>query len=134
MGVAKLRSSVYGAALQVTFPVGGACSLRMRKCVDFHVCNVKGRRTKQNEVGLISLDPSRNLAFVVVHLGSAARNPPFSSSLFSKVPRDVLYDCVRSVLQGAVDKKRKFRETVDLQIALKNYDPQKDKRFSGTVK
>merc|ERR1712133_169387 len=25
-------------------------------------------------------------------------------------------------------------ETVDLQIGLKNYDPQKDKRFSGTVK
>merc|ERR1712203_624993 len=32
------------------------------------------------------------------------------------------------------DKPRKFRETVDLQIGLKNYDPQKDKRFSGTVK
>merc|ERR1711983_472178 len=31
-------------------------------------------------------------------------------------------------------KKRKFRETIDLQIGLKNYDPQKDKRFSGTVK
>merc|ERR1712112_790190 len=35
---------------------------------------------------------------------------------------------------GAKDKPRKFRETVDLQIGLKNYDPQKDKRFSGTVK
>jgi ribosomal protein L1 len=32
------------------------------------------------------------------------------------------------------DKQRKFLETVDLQIGLKNYDPQKDKRFSGTVK
>merc|ERR1711939_736892 len=32
------------------------------------------------------------------------------------------------------DKKRKFTETVDLQVGLKNYDPQKDKRFSGTVK
>merc|ERR1712088_943026 len=31
-------------------------------------------------------------------------------------------------------KKRNFMETVDLQIGLKNYDPQKDKRFSGTVK
>jgi large subunit ribosomal protein L10Ae len=27
-----------------------------------------------------------------------------------------------------------IQETVDLQIGLKNYDPQKDKRFSGTVK
>merc|ERR1712202_112972 len=26
------------------------------------------------------------------------------------------------------------KETVELQIGLKNYDPQKDKRFSGTVK
>jgi ribosomal protein L1 len=32
------------------------------------------------------------------------------------------------------EKQRKFLETVDLQIGLKNYDPQKDKRFSGTVK
>ena len=32
------------------------------------------------------------------------------------------------------DKPRKFLETVDLQVGLKNYDPQKDKRFSGTVK
>merc|ERR1712216_306331 len=31
-------------------------------------------------------------------------------------------------------KKRKFVETIDLQIALKNYDPQRDKRFSGTFK
>jgi large subunit ribosomal protein L10Ae len=27
-----------------------------------------------------------------------------------------------------------FLETVELQIGLKNYDPQRDKRFSGTVK
>merc|ERR1712190_524833 len=52
----------------------------------------------------------------------------------SKVTRDNLYECVNSVLQGSQDKKRKFRETVELQIGLKNYDPQKDKRFSGTVK
>jgi large subunit ribosomal protein L10Ae len=31
-------------------------------------------------------------------------------------------------------KKRKFTETIDMQIALKNYDPQRDKRFSGTFK
>lgn len=29
---------------------------------------------------------------------------------------------------------RRFLETVELQIGLKNYDPQKDKRFSGTVR
>jgi large subunit ribosomal protein L10Ae len=38
------------------------------------------------------------------------------------------------VLEGAKEKPRKFTETVELQIGLKNYDPQKDKRFSGSVK
>lgn len=28
----------------------------------------------------------------------------------------------------------RFVESVELQISLKNYDPQKDKRFSGTVR
>jgi large subunit ribosomal protein L10Ae len=32
------------------------------------------------------------------------------------------------------EKPRKFVETVELQIGLKNYDPQRDKRFSGTVR
>jgi large subunit ribosomal protein L10Ae len=32
------------------------------------------------------------------------------------------------------EKKRNFIETIELQIGLKNYDPQRDKRFSGTVK
>ncbi|KAL2333420.1 hypothetical protein Fmac_014633 [Flemingia macrophylla] len=32
------------------------------------------------------------------------------------------------------ENNRKFVETIELQIGLKNYDPQKDKRFSGSVK
>ena len=31
-------------------------------------------------------------------------------------------------------KERKFKETIDLQIGLKDYDINKDKRFSGVVK
>ena len=31
-------------------------------------------------------------------------------------------------------KPRKFRETIELQIGLKDYDPQKDKRFVGSVR
>ena len=54
--------------------------------------------------------------------------------LFSKLHRDTLFMCCNAVLQGAKDKKRKFVETVELQIRLKDYDPQKDKRFSRTVK
>ncbi|KAI9670580.1 MAG: 60S ribosomal protein L10a [Alyxoria varia] len=46
---------------------------------------------------------------------------------------------VRSNVQQLLDysnneKKRNFLETVELQIGLKNYDPQRDKRFSGTVR
>ena len=52
----------------------------------------------------------------------------------SKISRDTLNECVTEVLKASTEKKRKFRETVELQIALKNYDPQKDKRFSGTVR
>jgi len=53
----------------------------------------------------------------------------------SKIPRDTLQEAIAAVLKYSnEEKKRKFTETVELQIALKNYDPQKDKRFSGTVK
>ncbi|PIG83511.1 hypothetical protein AARAC_002490 [Aspergillus arachidicola] len=46
---------------------------------------------------------------------------------------------VRQNIQQLLDysqneKKRNFLETVELQIGLKNYDPQRDKRFSGTIK
>merc|ERR1711874_813030 len=48
--------------------------------------------------------------------------------------RDTLYEQVAEMVQASKDKNRKFTESVELQIMLKNYDPQKDKRFSGTVK
>ena len=38
------------------------------------------------------------------------------------------------VLEGSKEKKRKFIETVELQIGLKDYDTQRDKRFAGTIK
>ncbi|KAL8933678.1 MAG: hypothetical protein Q9211_005648 [Gyalolechia sp. 1 TL-2023] len=46
---------------------------------------------------------------------------------------------VRTNVQQLLDystneKKRNFLETVELQVGLKNYDPQRDKRFSGTVR
>merc|ERR1711925_15241 len=42
---------------------------------------------------------------------------------------------VQQLLEYSLEtKKRNFLETVELQIGLKNYDPQRDKRFSGTVK
>jgi large subunit ribosomal protein L10Ae len=42
--------------------------------------------------------------------------------------------CITQVLEGSQEKKRGFLETIELQIGLKNYDPQKDKRFAGNIK
>eukprot|EP00494_Astrolonche_serrata_P023911 UN24169 len=52
----------------------------------------------------------------------------------SKLQSDAVKDAITQIVGEAREKKRKFTETVELQIGLKNYDPQKDKRFSGSVK
>jgi large subunit ribosomal protein L10Ae len=52
----------------------------------------------------------------------------------SKINSEALKDNIASIIKGAADKKRKFVETIELQIVLKNYDTQKDKRFAGTIK
>ncbi|KAK7107529.1 large ribosomal subunit protein uL1-like [Littorina saxatilis] len=52
----------------------------------------------------------------------------------SKLNRDLVRESIELVLAKSGEKKRKFTESVELQISLKNYDPQKDKRFAGTVK
>ncbi|XP_059428396.1 large ribosomal subunit protein uL1 [Corylus avellana] len=52
----------------------------------------------------------------------------------SKLQSETLREVISQVLNAAKEKNRKFTETVELQIGLKNYDPQKDKRFSGSVK
>jgi large subunit ribosomal protein L10Ae len=52
----------------------------------------------------------------------------------SKLNTDVLRDGILQVKTAATEKPRKFTETIELQIGLKNYDTQKDKRFSGTLK
>lgn len=52
----------------------------------------------------------------------------------SKLSVETLKEAIAAVLKGSEDKTRNFQETVELQIGLKNYDTQKDKRFSGTVK
>ncbi|OMO68369.1 Ribosomal protein L1 [Corchorus olitorius] len=52
----------------------------------------------------------------------------------SKVQGDTLREAISTVMGDAKEKQRKFVETIELQIGLKNYDPQKDKRFSGSVR
>jgi len=53
----------------------------------------------------------------------------------SKISSDTLREAVEGVFKFSTEtKKRKFVETVELQIALKNYDPNKDKRFAGSIR
>ncbi|CAJ1908258.1 unnamed protein product [Cylindrotheca closterium] len=64
----------------------------------------------------------------------------------SKLNSDILDKAVTDILAFAKGedvhvngedkkgKKRNFKETIECQITLKNYDPVRDKRFSGTFK
>merc|ERR1719197_1773775 len=52
----------------------------------------------------------------------------------SKLNVDNVKKAIGSVLAGSQEKKRKFLETIELQIGLKDYDTHRDKRFAGTVK
>jgi large subunit ribosomal protein L10Ae len=61
-----------------------------------------------------------------------------NSALLDKAVGDILaYSAGDKVVFGkeeVVGKKRNFTETVEIQITLKNYDPVRDKRFSGTFR
>eukprot|EP00004_Rigifila_ramosa_P026454 TRINITY_DN824_c0_g1_i1.p2 TRINITY_DN824_c0_g1~~TRINITY_DN824_c0_g1_i1.p2 ORF type:complete len:231 (-),score=75.86 TRINITY_DN824_c0_g1_i1:117-767(-) len=52
----------------------------------------------------------------------------------SKISGDSVRAAVATILAESVEAKREFKETVELQIGLKNYDTQKDKRFSGSIR
>jgi len=52
----------------------------------------------------------------------------------SKLSADTLAEAVSAVLKQSAEKKRNFTETIELQVALKNYDAAKDKRFAGVVR
>ncbi|KAL3919270.1 MAG: hypothetical protein SGILL_003840 [Bacillariaceae sp.] len=61
-----------------------------------------------------------------------------NSALLEKAVNDILaFSEGKDVHVNGEDKKgkkRNFTETVECQISLKNYDPVRDKRFSGTFK
>merc|ERR1712023_133597 len=59
----------------------------------------------------------------------------FGRRKMSKITTSHVRENVQQLLEYSNEtKKRNFLETVELQIGLKNYDPQRDKRFSGTIK
>merc|ERR1712151_548600 len=49
----------------------------------------------------------------------------------SKITNQHTLDCIAQM--KAKTKDRKFKQTVELQVGIKDYDPAKDKRFAGTV-
>jgi len=52
----------------------------------------------------------------------------------SRISKAQLVETAQKILQYSLEeKKRNFEETIEVQIMLKNYDPKKDKRFSGSV-
>eukprot|EP00034_Subulatomonas_tetraspora_P000774 GABW01001042.1.p2 GENE.GABW01001042.1~~GABW01001042.1.p2 ORF type:complete len:94 (+),score=22.57 GABW01001042.1:27-308(+) len=51
----------------------------------------------------------------------------------SKISSEQLQKTIELMLKQSQEKGRKFTESVELQISLKNYDPRKDKRFAGTL-
>jgi large subunit ribosomal protein L10Ae len=50
----------------------------------------------------------------------------------SKLTQQQITDAINTILKDR--KQRKFVETIELQIGLKDYDTTKDKRFAGTVR
>jgi len=61
-----------------------------------------------------------------------------NSALLDKSLTDILaYASGETITKGGEEvqgKKRNFTETIEMQVTLKNYDPQREKRFSGTFK
>lgn len=49
----------------------------------------------------------------------------------SKIQVSSVRQSIQGLIKASEEKHRNFNETVELQIGLKNYDPQRDKRFSG---
>lgn len=50
----------------------------------------------------------------------------------AKVNKEMIVEAIDSL--RAQMKERKFKQTIELQISLKDYDPHKDVRFVGTVR
>lgn len=61
-----------------------------------------------------------------------------NSAILDKAMDDILaFASGETVKKGAEElkgKKRNFTETIEMQVTLKNYDPTREKRFSGTFK
>ncbi|KAI8015955.1 Pentatricopeptide repeat-containing protein [Camellia lanceoleosa] len=109
----------------ISMPVGKLIIVKknLRVCVDCHsaikfISKVVGRK-------IIVRDNSRFHHF---------EDGLCSCGDYCKLQSDAVREAISQIVGDAEEKKRNFVETIELQIGLKNYDPQKDKRFSGSVK
>ena len=114
------------------------------------VCIESRCRRKQAQVPHLihyNADKSRYRNLPLHLLCALISRLPFSSLIhqsvaMSKLQASSVRTSIKTLLsqsslethKEAGGKKRNFIETIELQIGLKNYDPQRDKRFSGTVR
>lgn len=78
-----------------------------------------------------STPPAAPTFFALLATGSAFSLTPIWQPCGRFVPQADQGELPKS---GSKEKQRKFLETVELQIGLKDYDTQRDKRFAGTIK
>merc|ERR1711971_734017 len=55
----------------------------------------------------------------------------YLKQMSSKITNQHTLECIKNMREKTKD--RKFKQTVELQVGIKDYDPMKDKRFAGTV-
>ena len=57
---------------------------------------------------------------------------PYFLKINSRINQEFLKKTIHDML--TTRKKRAFPESIELQIVLRDYDPEKDKRFAGSIK
>ncbi|RYR72922.1 hypothetical protein Ahy_A02g007146 isoform B [Arachis hypogaea] len=99
---------------------------------------LKSTMGKSYRLNPAQLGPTQPLLICHIHNQPKTLATVFSSILLhtdtGKLQSDALREAITGIVADSKEKNRKFVETIELQIGLKNYDPQKDKRFSGSVK
>merc|ERR1711990_2878 len=59
-------------------------------------------------------------------------NNLLNTSMTAKINNAAVAEAIQDLRK--IMKERKFKQTIELQVGLKDYDPQKDKRFVGSVR
>ncbi|GKA75179.1 60S ribosomal protein L10a, partial [Tanacetum coccineum] len=107
----------------------------IKKCMSMPVQMSPAQDGKRPKVDDQRLDLADDLKEAQDHISSTITSHKAKITTSIKLSSEALREAITSITTDAKEKKvRNFTETIELQIGLKNYDPQKDKRFSGTVR